>query len=867
MSVLIGKLIALGLDDLAIKELRILKRRLDSPEISTAPKNNAAKAAPSISNTQALAEMLEFGKESLGGKRLALVITTQQHILRLMVTSQRQKHVGIALPILKPSHHSSPTKLLLLAAEDSKPDKTARQLQSLSEILLSLSPSISPTDDALSLEAKVSVAPEEAIQLQSLALHNRILWWRFAGHKGDLAKELFDPFYRCLSAFARRSQSTPLETYHIGVAAFVDLRDMLDNTNEFKTPGVRKVLSGIYRLLGSLAQEANSIDGAIIWTEKVQALLDPKSDSDARQSSVMARLVGLKLRGMPRESDEGLVFNLLETLEKPFKGELSDIDDLLTEISSVRRVAVSILAKKGRATNKLTDGLREMCETLVFGCPRFCLRYLGNPLDNTSATKDILRYEQRRQFIEKLGVHAIDSCLFLMKNFLAEGRLTWELTDSNLQACLLLLERSHPVAEQTIPTDIPSRPSYYVRISNLYFSQYLNMRRDSETSKDSQQVRALKRSIDCIHSRPLHERIAAQLSTKLERMAEICRNTGRFDELFRTLLSLRDESISKGALTTVAFAAATEPIHAAWAKDDETTVLGRTVGSLVKVQFKCLSPTAQALLFEGPWSDEERGSLLEHHLEVLFNQSNKSSATFAFQTKVFHAVLSIYTRESYPVRRLRVISRLLSLEPARYQEISGSLLNELHLCEIETLRVEGTNDEGLRNYLTHFQTLTTTLLELQRERIDINILKQCLVKWSSIREHCEDLSALEREIEDLPGFLTHLQLIADYMEMKGFEAVRIAVLRLIADFNQLRDITSDPNDLVLSFSRLGSQWLQLGYSGKAGLALDRAQNHSHLNGVLPETLLQLHLSYSDYLLAIGNFDKRFELLTSTWAFN
>ena len=514
MSVLIGKLIALGLDDLAIKEVRILKRRLDPAESSLIQKKSASKANVSAVAPPSLAELLDFGKESLDGGKLALVIATQQHMLRLMLSSQKQKHMDLALPILQPSHPSSPTKLILLAAKDSKPDKTARQLQSLSEILLSLTPSISTADDAVSTEPKLSVSPEEAIRLQALALHNRLLWWEVAGHEGDLAKEFFDPLHRCLSTFSRRSRSSPSETYHIAVSAFTDLRGMLGNTDDATIPLLRKALSGIYRLLGSLAQEANAIDRAIVWTEKVQALLDPRIDSEARRSSVMVRLVGLKLRAMPT-SDEGLMLKLLETLEKPFKGEMSEIDDFLVEVSSVRRIAISILAKRGRGADELTDGFREMCETLVFGCPRFCLRYLGNP-PVIKITKDILRYEQRLQFIRKIGLHAVDSCLFLVRNFMAEGRLTWELMDSNLQSCLLLLERSNPIPESTPQDIVPSPPSYHVRISNLYFSQYLNMRRDSEDSKDSHQVRALKRSIDCIQSRPQSEKNAAQLSTKLE---------------------------------------------------------------------------------------------------------------------------------------------------------------------------------------------------------------------------------------------------------------------------------------------------------------------------------------------------------------
>ena len=91
--------------------------------------------------------------------------------------------------------------------------------------------------------------------------------------------------------------------------------------------------------------------------------------------------------------------------------------------------------------------------------------------------------------------------------------------------------------------------------------------------------------------------------------------------------------------------------------------------------------------------------------------------------------------------------------------------------------------------------------------------------------------------------------------MKGLETVRVSALRLIAEINEYGDGVSIPDDLVLSFTDLGAQWLQLGYSGKAGLAFDRAMVYAARNGVTTYATLQLHLAHCQYLLAIGSFDK------------
>lgn len=856
MSVLIGKLVALGLNDLAIKELRILKRRLE-------PGNNKMKKAGTAATIpQTLDELLDFGRGEFTGGKLGLVITTQLQVLRLLASSRKHKQIESALSCLLPSYPSSPTSLLLLAAKSSsKPDKFIRQLQSLSEILLSLGPSVSTSDDAVALELMLSVVPEVAFQLQILALHNRSLWWKLAGHKGDSAKELLDPFLRCLSAFARRTQCDAQESYRIASNAFLQLQSIISDLGEIN-PGPKSILTGVYRIFSSLAQEANHIDEAIDWTKKIRGLLDSKTDSKVKRRCIEARLAGLTLRwasGQPQ--DEELLLTLLEGLEQPFKGESSEIDDLLTEVSATRRAAITLLAKRSPShenRNDLTVGMREMCESLVLLCPRLCLRYLGDPLGSDSATKDIVRDEQRRQFITKPGRNAIDSVLFLVRTFLTEGRLTWDLMDSKLQDCLLLLDRLDFDTNETPLDNTASPPSYYVKISNLYYSQYLNMRRDSDNSKDGQQLRVLRRSIDCVRARSQQEKKAALFSSKLERMAEIYRKANRYEELFQILLSLQDEMIKNNVLMTVTAAAAIMPLQTAWMQDEEVSTLGRTMRSLIKVQSKCHGYAQQIQLFEGGWTDDERATMLEQYMEILSSQSTIPNNAFTFRTKVFQALLSIYTQNEYPLRRLRVLVRLLSLDVDSRQEVADDIAAELDALRIRDMDIGNSKDAGLRDYLIHLQTLATSLLELQQDQPNIIILKQSLVVWSSIRGGCGNMKALERQVEDVPGLLAHLQSIGDYMQVKGLDSTRLATLRLIADFNELR--VESPDDFVLSFTRLGSQWLQLGYSGKAGLALDRAQSYSHQNDVRCTTLLQLHLSYSEYLLAIGNYDKSEEHL-------
>jgi separase len=862
MSVLIGRLVSLGLDDLAVKELRIMKRRLDCEDRS---KKDASSKGTNTTTAQTLAELLEFGNLSFAGAKLGLIITTQLQVLRLMTTTRRPKDVEAALSVMVPTHPSSPTRLLLMAAKESKElrqaEKISRQLQTLSEILLSLTPSVSPADDALAIEPRLSVGPEVAVQLQALALHNRFLWWGIASHEGDLSKDIFDPFLRCLSAFARRSQRDAPERYRICSSVTMDLITLLNDCPNSHPRALKSILAGIYKLLGSLAKDANLIKEAIAWTEEYQRNLDPKVDSDARRCSVVARLVSLKLQ-MPaiNHKDEGLLLNLLDELERPFKGESSEIDDLIVEVHQARRSAMNLLSQHKDASglhsaDKLPNGLRLMCESLVFLCPRLSMRYLGNPPDVNSATKDIVRYEQRRYFISKPALNSVDSVLFLVRTLLGQGRIVWDLVDSKLQDCLLLLNRLDLSHSESTAHDRSAPASHFVRISNLYYTQYLDMRRSCDNTKDGQQLRVLRRSIDCIRTRPSHERKGAQLCTKLERMAEFCKATDRYDELFKTLSCLRDEMIADGCLAGVAEMGSFRPVRAVWSENPDTALLGRTIQSLLKFQLKYSNPACEIQLFHPTWSEEEIGAVLEHQLDTLSKQASHSTTSHCLLIKCFQELLSIYDRERFPIRRIRVLLRLWSLDIENLEEIDKKIDTELSQASMAELSLEGTRDERLSGYLDHFRAMAMTTTELQQKKPSIDILKEALGMWSSIRSRCEDIDALERQVEDIPDLITHLQSIADYLDMKGFAATRLAVLRLIVEVDELYGNKSSPDDLVLEFTYLGDQWLQLGYSGKAGLALDRARTYNQQNGVTAFASLQLHISYSQYLLAIGSLDK------------
>ena len=860
MSALVGKLILLGLDDLALKELRILKRRLDAAfkpsEKPRAKKETAKDISPPILSLSPLRfdELLDFGTVPTEGPLLSIAFTTQLQALKLLATSKKPSAIIAAIPKLQPEYHCSPTQLLVQSSKvsSSQATKSARQLESLAQIILSLSPSISSSEDAAAVLPKLHVGPDAALQLQTIAFCTRYAWWPIAGHKGDIDNDIFEPYSRCVAAFTRRSRGLSTSSYECALKSYNALLDFTATQKVGPKVATGSPLYVIHKLLASLAQDSGCDDEAIRWVEKLQGC---ENYSEAQKCAIAAKLVALKLRTDPHDPIiEELLMTVVQGLESSIKGDGTELDELLTEVSRARRAAILLVSKKpgagDDATTTINEGPRQLCESLVLQCPRFSLRYLGKSPGNEASTKVIVRFEQRRHHLARSVPSTVDSALYLAKALRTQGRLTWEIMDSLLQDCLALLEAADISMPDTNNDSDSTRTSYFARISNLYYSQHLDMRRDASSPKDVQHLRPLRRSIDSIRSRPMAERKAAALTAKLERMGDLLRFAGRLDEAKDIILLLRDELISDGALALVASAASTVPIQAAWSQTDNTLLLSRAFSLLVRLKKKTPSTLHDLSLNDEPWAPEEKGVVFEHILDILSRQPEASSD---LQKVVYKELTTIYDARTFPIRRLRVLCNFAQTNPDQRRDIIEEARSTTTLASVDSV-VASSSDSGLSQYTMHIRSLLTSTLELMDDHPRIDLIEPHLATWSSIIDKCKDQAALSLNIDNVDILQGHLQSVADFLDMKGYGKTRVAVLRMIANLDEIPR-GSNPDDLVLDYCFLASQYLDLGYSGKAGLALDKAQCFASSHGVTPNASIRRLVGYADYLLRVGNLDK------------
>ncbi|KAI0013726.1 peptidase family C50-domain-containing protein [Xylariaceae sp. FL0662B] len=842
MSSFIGKLIGLNLFDQAAKELRILKHRLVlmtyRGDTKTTTTNSGSEPTAS---SKLLSDLLDFSNTTASGPLLGLVINTQLQALRIIHGLKKLPHLDSCLAFLRKSCPFSPLNLLLLSLEDGKFDRTkySRQLESLSQCLLSLTPSISAKDDGIAVEPRLSPSPETSLEVQALGFVIKLQSWRISGHKGDADRDVLSPLSKCMASFVRRSSSV---NYSILSSAFSQVWDCILELQLRPQESSRSSLAAIYQTLAAAARESGNINEAREWTIRLRSFMNPEEDSAAKRYAVTAQLVALSLKQSPRV-DENLLTEVLDGLQGPLSGNMTELDDLLVSVCLLRKSAMSWVSREVDSPASVSQGIRQLLRTFIFQLPRFALRWLGKPPISTNATKDLLRFEQRRQLLSKYLPHILDSALMLAKLLLDDDQLAWDEMDPILQDSLSVLESIDLIQSANKNNPLSS---YHVKISHFYYQQHLALRKSSSKATEAASLRVLRRSIDSVKHRPETEQAQASLLIKWERFAELCRASGRRDDAIDALRSIRDHLIRKEIMSTITTSLATRPFIEAWKGSPEAEMLSRTICNIAKLEQK---PVDWTWLLAG----SDKATALEHDLYFVISNDNRYRRELDLSDPTIESLLQHYSAEQYPIRRLRTLLQLLTINMSTRDRVVN-LRSEVEAVLATITKTSLGEDSGLLRYMPHLKALAACLFGLVDSGLDSTRIQKALSGWKRIISNCRLPEQLLDHIDNPHQLLTNLQSLADFARVKGQDILRTDVLELSTNLSKLVSGSSLEPQLTQSIA-LCLQHLSLGWSSKAEkILLDSQQLISRLDPN-DEVVVNFHLSAAEYYLAIGTFNK------------
>lgn len=865
--VLIGKLVALGLDSIAIKELRLLKKRLDRyldhdtgkkgsmPESTKAPLKRAA-----TTEKESLATLLDFRTLNLDSPALPLIANFQTYTLRIIAKLRRPRIVEAAWEYLKLSNPSSAANLIWHIAKTTNGQaKAARQLESLAQTLLTLCPSISSADDANQLHP----SPDTVLLLQHLAFTLRKQWWTLVKHQGNKEQELLEPFAKCVIAFARRSQLAPTEQYRLAESLYMELAKQHpdSNTHEIEEPNSDTMIT---KALCSLAQAAGLPSEALRWLGS-----SPPSPacilSAAKQTARLVRIATVSmealLKGNIKSGFEETIASALDALTGSFGGSLSDLETLFMEVNALRRTATRLLVLSlSKAVDLLeSSSIEENAFNAIASSVHFSARFVGPKLQTGASTTVQLRQSERNDVVWRCSKSIVDSALSCCKRTI-ESEDQWRDLDTLLQECSHILQRFE---EENEATATPSSQggqtiqSCIVKLSNAYWTLHLQLRKARINSECM--VTAMQRSINLVQSRSQADKEAAHLSMKLEQLGETLEDLNHAVISRKAFAQCIQSHLHPPTSQLLTSRAAECSLVEIFDHDRPLHVLARVLKSYHRSFLKYGIRDTRELAF---YDDDElqagaRGALLEWQLTLYVRTLSK---TRQWNSNLNNSVASlverlqeIYSPGSYPLRRLRLTIMLLHLSQS-YPHILPRESAQLEAPNRILAAISNSEDAGLEMFARHLIALYDLKLSMQQPNLPTSTFRECFSTWESLVDSTASWNTLNNCVDNVEDWLQEIRASVELLNAKGEEYLALPILRLLVKVLDLQK-SSDTSDLVTALCALGLQLSRLGYTGKAGLSFDKAEALVQHQTTSTEARLKWHIGYAEYLLGIGNVAK------------
>ncbi|KAE8391537.1 peptidase family C50-domain-containing protein [Aspergillus alliaceus] len=869
--VLAGRYLSLGLNDMAYKELRGLKRRLQQHLDSQATirqktmnrrKNEVFQEEEPTK--ERMSDLLTFANLAHAGPVLSVLVPFQSNALRLIASENKLATIQNVASSLQLTELSSPANVIVAATESGAltKDKAAIQLQLLSNTVLSLS---GTQQISTSSTTRDRLKPITSLALQLLSLEMRCMSWKLSGHACDEAKEMWDPLTRYLANFSHHSKSIERFEFASVYKTIVRLQTAVANMQKRPSASVRDNLSvaRIATTLGQLAQEAGCFEEALkLFTEALNPL---SSGQCLSLATVRCKIASLHLQAS-RSSKPSLdtVMNVVSdattSLSMPLKGSLSDLDELLVEAAKLKKLTMSAYGDLvTKAGEKVTVDISPIYEYLP-AFLRFLRRYLGRS-STDQEPKDNELFTSRVRACRSIVLSAVDSTLAVGKFSITSQRPPWEdvlvaLTDSQR-----LLTTIH-TGDEDADSAVEQIGTAFVRLSNLFWSRYLKEKEGGKAYREL--VSLVKHSANLLSRCSPDQRSTGFAALKYERLAHLYMEGNRSAEAEQAFSQAIQEHIDTGALDQLT-SSANFPHRISQDTKSSGFMLGRVLTAYMKLKLR--SRKSPGLFDDEAQSPIVRGYILEWQTGILTELHSHASSDEAFcshLTQLVSKLLDLYDPQTHPIRRLRVVLSGLRSSLERPGCLESALLQQLLEEGSQSIELgEYFEDSALALLGTHLLNsvrLHVGLLQGDLQPENLNLL---ISSWTSLMRTCQDEASLVRYVGDAEHFLLQLKAVVDYAEIHGLWQLQLSTLELVLRVTELQD-GGDFSEAIIVIARLVQQYCRLGYCKKAGDLLARADQYLGPNVSCLATLSH-KLARVAYLLETGDTEKAAVILAAARA--
>ncbi|KAJ5698312.1 hypothetical protein N7462_000317 [Penicillium macrosclerotiorum] len=878
VCVLVGKLISLGLNEMACRELRSLKRRIQQHLDAQRKRKKTTDAKETVDDDtgkERMSDLLTFSNIANAQSLYGLLVSFHANAMRLFASEKRPSTIQKLYPMLQLSDPSSPAQVIsaALKAGSLTNDKAALQLQLLSNTVLSLGSVKSVSDDELTNTDLLK--PITALNLQLLSLEIRCLGWKISGHICDESREIFDPLLRYLGGFSHRSQGIEKAEF-AGVwktitrvqSAAAELKKTSLDSKDMNTA------AKIMTVLGQLALDAGCFDESLKMFAKA---IPPLSTSQSLcLATVRCKIASVHFQAL--KSSKKFLDGALKSMDEAaaalglqLRGNATDLDELLVESARLKKLSLSWFGKAIAKTfkddeekNGVASQVREYLQAFL----RFLRRYVGRRPGEDSDPKELEIFNNRISMSKNIIFAGVDSAIAVGKLSIMSHRPPWDdmlpiLTDSHR-----LLMSLQPADEDSDESMAESIGSGLVKLSNLFWSRYIKEKEVGQGYRDL--LPLLKQSTQLLSGCAPSHRTTAFAALKFERTAQLYLEGNMYTDSEKSFRQSIAEYIDCGTLDLIAERnLGCIPNSSDQDAQSPGFMLGRVLTAFLKMKLRGKGSKSSSIYDDTELEPEKRGTLLEWQMGLLCDLHGYCSSQDDFQSFIsplVATILDIYSPELYPIRHGRVVLSALRFALEHPKALDTDLTQRLMMEGNEALNceVEINQDTDLASFAAHITNSLRIILGFHQGKIDVGQIDSTLASWSSILRQCVDWKSLVLRISDPDYWILQLKALVDYTEIHGLWKAQLNSLELILHAAELRQ-SNDISDAILILARLVFQHCRLGHCQQASELLSRGEQYLAQHNVSSQANISYNIARVEYLIETGEIDKAASVLSTARA--
>lgn len=658
-------------------------------------------------------------------------------------------------------------------------------------------PLISISADSSATDPKMNCSPGTVLTLQTIVTEGALFSKSLQPDSEKMSDDdISKSWGNYLAAYVRRTQDqrNKNDRYNFVRGSVDAVRGQLYGNNSSKSLPLE-----VLKTLATVSFEAGLLKEAMGYTEEwLMELETTNSESDVALKiigNVRLATIELKLSTINKDGkvilDSEMVEGVKERVDIAVEGlaairtgRKADLELLLNEVTSLRRSGVSLLAALLRDGNEDSGEaetedekdarwvLRRLCDSIAQGVIRFCGKYLTM----------IIPAEERVK-ATKLVTSTIDTAVSTAwRGFSTGTPEAWDNVDNLTRESLNIIK--------SLPEDQVDHAMFYEKFSTTYWQIYLLYRK---AGLDKASLLALRKSATTLDGRAAAELVQANAAQKWERLGNSLLVAGDWRRAEDALLNALNVFFETGVLEELGQSATRgECLGGAFDMPTKEAMVGRVLAGLVKCAIRKKDGIAASLRFDYKGiSMASRGILLEWSMKLAIGTMGNDGEVARILAE---RLLDVYSFKETPLRRSRVISKLLNLAVDH-----AELFNKEEVTKLgdETFRWAERAEDGslmedvkLGRYKEDIMAgclVSLTFLRWQDNGTEPDSMKIALGMWSRLVNGCLTWDSVVEKVEDIGMVMKRLEMVIEFFEMKGEIELKVCALKVMVAFRGIED--------------------------------------------------------------------------------